>query len=343
MPFRLSKKRIAALTVLHKAQRDRCFADRLKAIIHLGNGWTVAQVAIALLVDEKTIYLWLEIYQQGGTDSLLTLNYQGKSSKLTEVQQEDLAKHLDENTYLDSNAIRDYIKKTYGVVYSPSGIKDLLDRLGFVYKKPKHVPGKLDPEKQKAFVEEYEKLLETKGENDPIYFIDATHPQHNSIPAYGWIHRGKEKLLQSSGGRKRVNIHGGVNIHSLDIVTDFTLSVNKESSLRLLEKIEEKHLDAEEIHVFLDNASYYKTRWLRDELKLRKSKIVLHFLPSYSPNLNLIERLWKFFKKEKLYNQYYETFEEFLEACKSFFRKRTKYKEKLRSLLTENFHLYENA
>ena len=138
-----------------------------------------------------------------------------------------------------------------------------------------------------------------------------------------------------------MNINGGVNIHSLDIVTDFTKSVNKESSLRLLEKIESKHPDAEEIHVFLDNASYYKAKWLRNELKLKGSKIILHFLPPYSPNLNLIERLWKFFKKKKLYNEYYETFEEFLEACKSFFRKRTKYKEELRSLLTENFHLYE--
>jgi transposase len=341
--FRLSNKRIAVLRVLQKAQRDRRFAYRLNAIILLGEGWTVAQVAEALLVDEKTIYLWLELYQQGGTDALLALNYQGKASKLTEAQQEELAKHLDETIYLDSNAIRDYIKKKYNVEYKPSGIKDLLDRLGFVYKKPKHVPGKLDPAAQKAFVAEYEKLLETKGENDPVYFVDATHPQHNSIPAYGWIRRGKEKLLKSNGGRKRVNIHGGVNIHSLDIVTDFTLSVNKESSLRLFDKIESKHPDAEVIHLFLDNASYYKAHWLRDELKLRKSKIVLHFLPPYSPNLNLIERLWKFFKKEILYNEYYEKFEDFLEVCKGFFRKRTKYKEKLRTLLTENFQLYDKT
>ena len=238
--FQLSPTQIAALKVLHKAQRYRRFADRLKAIIHLGTGWSVAAVAEALLVDEKTIYLWLEKYEQGGTDELLTLHYQGKESKLTDAQQAELANHLDEKTYLDSKAIIQYIKKTYGVEYKPSGVKDLLDRLGFVYKKPKHVPGKLDPEKQKAFVAEYEKLLETKGKNDPVYFVDATHPQHNSIPTYGWIRRGKEKLLKSNGGRKRVNIHGGVNIHSLDLVVDFAKSINKESSLRLLRKIEKK-------------------------------------------------------------------------------------------------------
>jgi len=57
----------------------------------------------------------------------------------------------------------------------------------------------------------------------------------------------------------------------------------------------------------------------------RLPKIKLHFLPSHSPNLNVIERLWKFFKKEILYNTYDEKFSDFLASCKSFFRCRTKY------------------
>ena len=81
--FQLSPTQTAALKVLHKAQRDRRFADRLKAIIHLGNGWTVGAVAEALLVDVTTVRLWRELYQQGDTDELLTLHYQGKASKLT--------------------------------------------------------------------------------------------------------------------------------------------------------------------------------------------------------------------------------------------------------------------
>ena len=74
---------------------------------------------------------------------------------------EELTKRLEEHTYIDSKAIIAYIKKKYKVEYKASGIKDLLHRLGFVYKKPKHVPGKLDPQKQEEFVAEYEKLLET--------------------------------------------------------------------------------------------------------------------------------------------------------------------------------------
>jgi len=231
--FRLTQRQIDALKVLHKAQRDRRFAYRINAIILLGTGWSTTQVSEALLVDEKTIRLWLAKYQHGGTDELLALHYQGAEAKLTETQQQELAQHLDETTYLTSKEIRHYVKKTYGIEYSASGMKDLLHRLGFVHKKPKHVPGKLDPAKQKEFIKEYKKLLKTKGKNDPVYFGDASHPQFNSIPSYGWIRRGKEKYLKSNGGRKRVNIHGAVNIKTKDIVTDFPKSVTKESTDRL--------------------------------------------------------------------------------------------------------------
>jgi len=61
------------------------------------------------------------------------------------------------------------------------------------------------------------------------------------------------------------------------------------------------------------------------------------FLPAYAPNRNLIERLWKFFKKQVLYNRYYETYDDFRTACKDFFNNPQRYRSQLRSLLTENF------
>jgi transposase len=336
--YQLTAAQIASLKALHRTLREKRLADRVKAVALLGSGWTPQQVAEVLFLDEKTVRSYFAHYTQAGEKGLVQLSYQGKSPSLTDAQQEGLARHLDENTYLDSGAVRRHVAKIYGVKYSPTGIKELLHRIGFVYKKPKHVPGKLDPEKQEAFLAEYEKLRKTKGKNDPIYFADACHPQHNSVPAYGWIRCGVEKELKSNGGRKRVNIHGAINVATIETVTDFTKTVNGESSLRLFRKLESKHPKAKWIHVIVDNARYYTSHWLRD--KLKGSKIVLHYLPGYSPNLNLIERLWKFFKKQVLYNQYYEKFEDFLSACKGFFRCRVKYREELRSLLTENFKRY---
>ena len=90
--------------------------------------------------------------------------------------------------------------------------------------------------------------------------------------------------------------------------------------------------------MIVDNATYYKSKPVQEYLK--NSRMELHFLPGYSPNLNLIERLWKFFKKI-LDNKYYETFDEFLSACKNFYRCQTKYHDELRPLLAEYFHQYQ--
>ncbi|MDR1479150.1 MAG: transposase [Planctomycetaceae bacterium] len=103
-------------------------------------------------------------------------------------------------------------------------------------------------------------------------------------------------------------------------------------------EIRKKHSDAKEIHVILDNASYYKSKLLRE--RLAGSKIILHYLSGYSPNLNVIERLWKFFKKKILYNRYYEKFDDFLSACKGFLRYKKKFRDELRTLLTEKFQTF---
>jgi len=337
--YQLSQDQIASLKALHRTLRDKRLAYRVNAVILLGSGWSPSQVAEALLVDEKSIRNWFVRHDEGGEERLILLQYQGKAPMLDESQQTELAGHLDDHTHLKSDDIRRHIAKTYGVDYSSSGVKELLHRLDFSYKKPKHVPGKLDPAQQAAFVAEYKKLRKNQGENDPVYFCDGCHPQYNSIPAYGWIRRGTEKELPSNAGRQRANIHGAVDIDTLNIVTDFTDSINSQSTIRLFRKPEAKHPTAQTIHLIVDNARYYKSRLVKAYLQL--SKVKLHFLPGYSPNLNLIERLWKFFKKKILYNKYYATFTEFLSACQGFFRRRTKHHAELRSLLTENFQLYQ--
>ena len=143
--------------------------------------------------------------------------------------------------------------------------------------------------------------------------------------------------MEANCGRQRLNINGAIDIETLEPVTGFYETINAQAALDLFRKIEVKHPDADTIYVIIDNARYYRSRWLRKKLKGTKIKLI--FLPPYSPNLNLIERYWKFFKKKVLNNCYYETFDEFRQACKSFFGKRKKYLPELKTLLTENFHI----
>ena len=76
---------------------------------------------------------------------------------------------------------------------------------------------------------------------------------------------------------------------------------------------------------------------------MKGSRIKLIFLPPYAPNLNLIERLWKYFRKVVLYNRYYATFAEFKQACLDFFANLRSHRAALRTLLTENFEILSAA
>jgi len=335
--YALSKEEIVELEKLHRSLRDKRQADRVKAVIALSKGWSAVQVAEILLFDEKTSRHYFERYQQGGLQALLDDNYPGAESKLDEHQMSELEAYLEEHIFPDAKSVIAYISQQYEVRYSVSGVTDMLHRMGFSYKKPTHVPGKQNPAQQQAFLEEYEHLKANKGENDPIYFADATHPQHNSIPSYGWIKKGREKELKANCGRQRLNINGAINIETLELTTGFYDTINANSTIDLFSKIEAKHQDAQAIYIVVDNARYYRSRLLKEYTEGTKIKLI--FLPSYSPNLNLIERYWKFFKKKVLNNRYYETFGEFKRACESFFRKRRRYLPELQSLLRENFHI----
>lgn len=335
--YELSTKEIAELEKTHRSLRDKRQADRVKAVIALSKGWSAAQIADILLFDEKTSRHYFDRYQQGGLQALLDDNYSGAEPKLDTHQMSELEDFLEDPILPDAKSVINHIDTQYRVLYSVSGVTDLLHRLGFSYKKPTHVPGKQDPAKQQAFLEEYEQIKAAKGENDPIYFTDATHPQHNSVPAYGWIKTGQEKELKANCGRQRLNINGAINIETLEPTTGFYDTINADSTMDLFYKIEAKHPDAETIYIIADNARYYHACLLKDHLE--GTKIQLIYLPPYSPNLNLIERYWKFFKKTVMHNHYYETFEQFKQACKSFFRKRKNYLPELQNLLTENFHI----
>jgi transposase len=101
--------------------------------------------------------------------------------------------------------------------------------------------------------------------------------------------------------------------------------------------MEQANPTAPHMLVFCDNARYYKSELVA--AYLTTSRIQLEPLPPYSPNLDLIERFWKFFKRQVLYNCHYETFGEFRDACKSFFDELDAFAPKLRTLLAENFQI----
>ena len=119
--FELKVEQEKLLRSLHRGTKDRRFADRIKAVILLGTGWTVAQTAEALLLDEDTVSKYVRLYRQGGTDMLLKMSYQGRSAKLSPHQIEELDHHLMEHVYLRVRDIVVYVDNSFGVTYTARG------------------------------------------------------------------------------------------------------------------------------------------------------------------------------------------------------------------------------
>jgi transposase len=335
--YTLGAEKLTELRAAHRQTRDKREADRIKAVVLLGTGWSAEQFAEVLQVDPNTVRNHFKRYEQRGVKALGHVAFRGSACALVEGQLAELDAHLQTHLYQTAKANVAWVKATFGVSCTESGMTALLHRLGYVYKKPRLVPGKADPKARRAFLQQYEKLKQDKGQDDPIYFMDAAHPQHNPVIACGWIKRGEEHEVPTNTGRQRVNINGAIDLERLKPVVRFDDTINAESTIALFEQLERVNLVATWIYVICDNAPYYRSRVVQEYSKTSRIKLV--FLPPYAPNLNLIERLWKFFKKEILYNQYFETFAEFKAACEAFFANPVQYHRELRSLLTGNFEI----
>lgn len=264
--YTLTDEQIMELRQTHRATPDRILSDRIKAVFLLGTGWKPEKIAEALLIDERTVRNYFIKYKNGGMDALLSTVRQGDVSRLTQEQEDELGRYLDEHLHHASKEIVKHIKKTYGISYSISGVNALLKRLGFVYKKPKHVPGKMDSQAQESFLEEYKKLCKNMGETDVMLFADGCHPEHNSVPDYGWIRKGRELELKANTGRRRLNINGAYDVDRYEWSVVFPDSVNAQSTCELFDKIEKKYPSAEHIYLICDNAKYYQSRIVSEYL-----------------------------------------------------------------------------
>ncbi len=303
------------LRAQHKQERDKRICYRINAVLLYDKGWTLMQIAEALLISDDAIRQHIRDYKE---ERKLKPDNGGSSEKLSREHSENLEKHLSQHTYLYVKDIIAYASSVHGFSYTVPGMCSWLKRHGFSYKKPALVPGKANKEKQQKWIAEYKNLKHNLGADETICFIDGVHPTHNVQVAYGWIRKGVRKEIPSNTGRSRLNLSGALDIISQKVVIQEDVTLNAASTVSFLQKIEMSYPSKNTIHVFSDNAPYYKNKEVTKYLK--ESKIELHFLPPYSPNLNPIERLWKWMKERVIYNTYYEYFDDFKLAVLGFLR-----------------------
>lgn len=164
------------------------------------------------------------------------------------------------------------------------------------------------------------------------------HQVHNNANDYCWQFIGAQgtKQVKSNTGRRRLNIIGALDPISLEPIIILTeANCNKELMLSYLKHIKEQNEESEVIYIVLDNARYNRCYEVQKEAELLG--IELLYLPPYCPNLNLIERLWKYFKRKVMKNHYYQKFDEFYNTVDLFFANIMNNFIDLKSLLTLNF------
>ena len=206
----------------------------------------------------------------------------------------------------------------------------------------KQIPAKAEVQAQETFKTQTLAPLVEQAQQHQIhlFFVDAAH--FVMLPFLGYLYSLTVRYVKSASGRKRFNVLGALNAINHELITISNHSyINALSVCELLEKLHQLYRDLP-IVLVMDNARYQKCQLVLE--KAQRLNIQIIFLPPYSPNLNLIERLWKFVKKEVLYNEYYQEYNKFCTAISDCLdQTHTTHKAALETLLTLKFQTFKNV
>lgn len=289
----------------------------------------------------NTLRAHLRDYKEGGLERLKQLNFYQPQSPLL-AQRESLEQYFKLHPPATIKQARAMIAAQTGLERSPTQIREFLRKLGLKCRKVGMIPAKADVKQQADFLaqELRPRLAEANAGQRAVFFMDAAH--FVLAPFLGFLWSVARIFIQAPSGRQRFNVLGALNAISHEVLTVTNQTyITSVQVCELLTQLAALGLGLP-ITVVLDNARYQRCQLVMAHAT--SLGIELLFLPPYSPNLNLIERLWKFVKKQCLYSKYYEKFEPFKQAISDCLAAAsTKHKNELKSLLTLNVQTFEKA
>ena len=316
--------------------QKRIFAVYLKATLGLSN------VTIGNIVGlhYNGVGKWIKIYKTGGFEALLTNNYGSTQSDLENHAHSILESFQRQPPMTASNAA-ERIREMTGIHRSEQRIRAFMKRHHLKFIKCGHTPSKADNDTQHKWVEtELKPVIEAAQKEElHLFFCDAAHFVLQPFLCSLWC--AFRVFIKASAGRNRINVLGAVNACTQEVITLInTTYITSATLIEFLKLLKEKFSD-KPIAIILDNAKYQHCFVVTTFAK--SIGIHLLFLPPYSPNLNIIERLWKFTKKKILYAKYYEKPKLFHQAVQKFFAEiNLNFKTELSSLLTLKFQFFDD-
>jgi transposase len=314
---------------------------RMEALWLKSQGLSHKQIVKLADVSINSLTKYLRLYRDGGLDAVRNVNFYRPESDL-EQHKVTIEQYFLENPVASIAEARAKIEELTGIRRSKTQVGVFLKKLGLRYRKVGSVPSGADLDEQEAFKKNIlePRIEEAKAGKRHLFFMDAAHFVFAPFLGYLWCFT--RLFIKAPSGRKRFNVLGALNAitHEMITVTN-TGYINAVSVCQLLMKISQICKD-HPVTIVLDNARYQKCKLVIATAKL--FCIELLYLPPYSPNLNLIERVWKFVKKKCLYSKYYPDFNSFADSISDCLAETSrKYRKELYTLLSLNFQIFDKS
>jgi transposase len=310
---------------LHAAFRGGNLAliKRLSALLLLAERRPVSRVAERLGVCKQTIYNWLHAFVLDRYDSLPTRRPAGRPAKLTAAQRQRLCELLDGGPEAagyrtgcwNSALIQDLIQREFQRCYNVHYLAELLRHLGYSYQKARFVSDHLDEARRQHWLTETWPAIVQQARREQALLLfgdEASFAQWGSL-GYTWARRGQQPLVKTSGKRTGYKVLGLIEYFSGRLfyrgqTERFTADRYCAFLLTVLESTEQRLI------IVQDGARYHTARATHDFVAKHAERLQVYQLPSYSPDYNPIEHLWRNVKREQTHNRYFPTFESLTQA-----------------------------
>jgi len=295
-------------------------------------------IAKILNISNDTVTNYLIIYREQGLEGVFENRYYQPISQLKPFWN-TIEHSLGEEPVSSAKEAAERIEQLTGIRLSDSQTCRIMKKMGLRYRKTAGIPGKADPQLQFDFL--VSKLLplleEAKEGQRRVFFVDAAHFVLGGFLGMIWCF--EQLFIRTSSGRQRYNVLGAVETRDHDLVTiRTTQNINAQTICQLVELIQGKY-PGEQITLVMDNARYQHNK--KVATCAASQGVDLLFLPAYSPNLNLIERVWKLVKSKCMRNRYFKTFKTFRTAIDEYLDSlNNTNRGLLKSLVTEKFQTF---
>ncbi|KPA18743.1 dDE family endonuclease [Candidatus Magnetomorum sp. HK-1] len=337
--YNFSNFEIEQLKLLRDQSNNYRLRERILSIILFATlSISIIQISEIIGKSQKTIENWITMYLNEGIDSLRSYNYKTKKPLLNYFQKNQIKIFVTFEIPETIKEIIHYIDNKFKIKYSREGVKKILNELGLKRLRLKTVPGNPPTvEDQKQFIKRYEELR--KKPDSVTLFGDAMHLIHQNLPGYCWCDPSHKPIIETNSGRKRLNILGAYNPGDKSFLhISNEENCNAERVIDFLSLISEKYKKSPKVYIIVDNARYFHALLVQEWLE-QNDHIQIIFLPTYSPNLNLIERFFKYAKKQLVVNKYYKTYKEFRAKTFQFLNNVKDHIENLEPLMVEKFQI----